>query len=314
MNLSKIVIIGPGAIGSLFASFFSRTGAEVWLLDIRPTRVDRVRREGLVIETGGEDSVLRPRITLDPTEVGPADLVVIAVKAYDTASAAKAVSSLLGKETLVLTLQNGLGNVERIASAVGRDRVVGGTTAQGATVLDEGRIRHAGAGKTVLGAMDGSRRDNASGLAGVLRRIGIDASTTGDLDRLLWSKLLVNVGINALTALTRLRNGDLPALAETRALMSDAVEEAEAVARTGGIDLGAGRAMDRVEEVCRGTAANISSMLQDVLKQKRTEIDYINGAVVSRGESLGVPTPVNRVITHLIHTIEQSYDRAILSL
>ena len=313
MKFSKISIIGPGAIGSLFASFFSRSDAEVWLIDIQPSRVEKIRRNGLTIEGESGTSVLRPRITLDPSEVGPADLVIIAVKAYDTGAAAEEALPLLGEGTVVLTLQNGLGNVERIAEIVGRERLVGGTTAQGATVLEEGRVRHAGSGHTVLGDLVGSSNEKASALVGLLGLCDIEASITDDLDGLIWNKLIINVGINALTAITRMRNGELLAQEETRMLMAAAVAEAVAVAGAEGIGLSGGRHMDRVEEVCRATALNISSMLQDVLRRERTEIDFINGAVVSLGERLGVPTPVNQVLTHLVRTIEQSYDRAILT-
>ena len=220
---------------------------------------------------------------------------------------------LLGEETVGLTLQNGLGNVERIAEIVGRQRLVGGTTAHGATVLEEGRVRHAGSGHTVLGDLVGSSNEKASSLVDLLGQCGIEATTTDDLDGLIWSKLIINVGINALTAITRMRNGELPAQDESRMLMAAAVEEAVKVAKAAGIRLLDGNPMDRVEEVCRATAPNISSMLQDILRRERTEIDYINGAVVSLGEHLNIPTPVNQVLTHLVRTIEQSYDRALLT-
>ena len=136
---------------------------------------------------------------------------------------------------------------------------------------------------------------------------GLNSKKSDNVDNLLWGKLIINVGINALTAITRLKNGRLPDLEGTRLIMEEAVKEAVSVAKAKGISLPYPDPISRVIEVCRATSGNIASMLQDVLKEKITEVDFINGAVVREGKSSGIPTPVNLTLTSLIHAIQTSY-------
>jgi 2-dehydropantoate 2-reductase len=228
------------------------------------------------------------------------------VKSYSTEEAGRALKPLLGEKGVVVTLQNGVGNVETLGSIFGRERVLGGVTAEGATLLGPGRIRHAGHGETFLGPAGGPGAP-AELLASALNSAGFKSRTVEDVDNLIWGKLIVNVGINALAAILRVRNGLLPDLAGARSVMEDAVKEAVAVAGKKGIRLPYADPMGRVVEVCRATAGNVASMLQDVLKQKPTEVDFINGAVVREGDALGVPTPVNRTLTSIVKAVQESY-------
>ncbi len=173
-------------------------------------------------------------------------------------------------------------------------------------MLGRGRIRHAGQGATVIGP--GNRAMGAcERLASALNMAGFKAETTDNVERLLWGKLVINAGINALTAVARLKNGRLPDIKGTGLIMEELVREVEAVAAAKNIKLPYDDPLVRVKEVCRKTSENISSMLQDVLNKKETEIDFINGAVVTEGEMLGIPTPVNRMLTCLVKAIEESY-------
>ncbi|UCD84747.1 MAG: 2-dehydropantoate 2-reductase [Deltaproteobacteria bacterium] len=307
----KIAIVGPGAMGSLFAYFLADSGHEIWLIDHRPERVEKIKKEGIRIEGVSGEHHLRPRITADPKEAGIVELIIVCVKAYDTGEAIKGSFSLVGKATTVLSLQNGKGNLEIISAVVGEDRVIGGTTAQGATVLGEGHIRHAGLGETIIGSSSEPVSKSLDTVVDLFNRSGVEASKTDDLEGLIWGKLLINVGINALTALTRLKNGQLLDYPGTRRLMAEAVGEGVKVVEAKGIRLSYPDAVDKVESVARATAGNISSMLQDVLKKKRTEVDYINGAIVSEGQKLGIETPVNQSLTYLVKTLEESYDTQI---
>jgi 2-dehydropantoate 2-reductase len=303
----KIVMLGAGAMGSLFGALLSRSGkGEVWLLDIWEEHIDRVKADGLRVELEDEEIVFRLRATTDPEEVGVVDLVIVFVKAYLTADAVEFGLPMVGPETLFLSLQNGLGNMESIKSVVGGAHVVGGVTSQGATMLGPGWIRHGGQGPTVIGQTDGKKTRGVEQIASIFNESGIPTAVSATIERLVWEKLIINVGINPLTALTGLRNGELLKFEETRTLMTMAVEEAEYVAQKKGA-LPKANLTGRVLEVCRATAQNRSSMGQDIDNRRRTEIDFINGAIVREGEILGVPTPVNRTLTYLVKTIEANF-------
>jgi 2-dehydropantoate 2-reductase len=212
----------------------------------------------------------------------------------------------VGPEGLVLTLQNGLGNADIIARYVGAERVLAGTTAQGATLLGPGQIRHAGSGQTLLGMWGGGDPAHAQAVAEYISDCGITTETVDTIERVIWKKLIVNVGINAVTALTGIRNGQLLDLETTRKMCEAAVHEAAVVAKALGVDIGANPAK-QVFQVARTTAPNRSSMGQDVDNKRRTEIEAINGAVVREAEKLRIQVPVNRTLTALIKTLEAHY-------
>jgi len=206
-------------------------------------------------------------------------------------------------ESQVLTLQNGVGNLEILQDVFGKERVLGGVTAEGATVLGPGRIRHAGEGDTLIGP---AGRD-AEEVVSSFRRAGFKIEAVDRVQDLLWGKLIVNVGINALAAITRVKNGRLPHIEGTRILMARAVEEAVAVAKAKDIRLPYPNPLAKVLEVCQATAGNVASMLQDILNKRTTEISFINGAIVREGEAFGIATPVNLTLTTLVHAIQASY-------
>jgi 2-dehydropantoate 2-reductase len=211
---------------------------------------------------------------------------------------------------MVVTLQNGLGNVEILKQVFGKDRILGGVTSEGATLLGPGNIRHAGQGETIIGP-GGDPDGPAEKLVSAFNQAGFKTKSVDSVNDLIWGKLIINVGINALTAITRLKNGRLPETRGTRLIMEEAVKEALAVAEAKNIQLPYPDPLSRIMEVCEATAANIASMLQDVLKERETEVDAINGAIVREGEALGIPTPVNRTLTALVHAIQETYHERI---
>lgn len=303
----KVTIVGPGAIGCLFAGFLARANEEVWLLDKNPQRAGRLKEEGIKIE-GLSNISVKMNATINPDEIGQTDLIIICVKSYDTEQAIRSVKQLVGEKTAVMTLQNGIGNTQIIGEIVGRDRVIGGVTNHGATLLGWGHIRHAGKGETIIGKTDGKASGQLEDISAILNKAGFETKISKDIDAVIWSKLIINVGINALTALTRLNNGRLIEYEGTKDIMRLAVFEAVKIAKVKGIKLIYDDPIEKTESVCKATAGNVSSMLQDVLNKKRTEIDFINGAVVKWGQNLNVPTPVNYTLTNLIKTVEASYE------
>jgi 2-dehydropantoate 2-reductase len=303
----KIAIVGPGALGCLIAGLLKhRTKEDIWLIDNIPSRVKIVRDQGIIIE-GLSSIKARPNVTAEAKEAGVCDLVVICVKSYSTEDACKGVKELVCKDTFVMTLQNGIGNVQILNDHFGQDRVIAGITNHGATLLGPGQVRHAGKGDTIIGASNGKVLGPVKEIASILTKGGLEAKVSRDIDSVIWSKLVINVGINALTAITRLKNGALIEHDGTKEILRSAVQEAVKIVKKKRIKLAYDDPIQKVESVCKGTAANISSMLQDVLNNKRTEIDFINGAIVRQGKSLDIPTPVNSVLTDLVRTIESSY-------
>lgn len=304
----KIVIIGPGAMGSLFAAYLSKAKEEIWLLDKNPERAKKIQEQGISVEGISGSWNEKVNITSDLNSIGQADLIIIAVKSYDTRDALKNIGPLLSDATLILTLQNGLGNIEIISETVEPERVLAGITNQGVTLIDASHIRHAGRGETVIGRLDGKIPVQLRYLRELFNKVGLQARISRDIKVLLWSKLIINVGINALTAITRLNNGRMVEFENLRKILEEAVGEAVRVAKKKRIKLLYDDPLSKVASVCQATAPNVSSMLQDVLKSKRTEIDFINGVIVRQAQALNIPAPVNFVLTNLIKAMEASYN------
>ena len=292
-------------MGCLFAARLRLAGFPVALVEKVVERKEAITRQGIRSEgVTGEHTVPVP-VSSGKTSLPP-DVMLIFVKSSETREAAEAVKTWLKPDTSVLTLQNGLGNVEILAEIFGQRRVLGGATAEAATLLSHGRIRHAGQGKTLIAPLE--RLDTkAQEIASAFIRAGFETEVSQDLNSLLWGKLIVNVGINALAAITRLKNGQLPQFPEALVIIEEAVKEAATVAKARRVTLPYADPLSRVLEVCSATSDNVSSMLQDVLNKRPTEIDAINGAVVREGKALGIPTPINRTLTSLVRVIQQTY-------
>ncbi|MDD2928020.1 MAG: 2-dehydropantoate 2-reductase [Candidatus Omnitrophica bacterium] len=303
----KIAIVGPGAMGCLLAAFLSKLKEEIWILDYNKDRASRIMQGGITLEGISGQWQSNPKATAEVKDIGIADLVVICVKSYNTKEAITRAKALVGENTAVLTLQNGLGNVEIIAEAVGPDKVIGGVTNLGATLLDVARARHAGKGETVIGRIDAKTTSGMRSIREIFNRAGLDTRISRDIKSLLWSKLIINIGINALTAITRLNNGKLTEFEGPRRIMREAVTEAIRIAKRKRIKLIYDDPLAKVEAVCEATSGNVSSMLQDILRKKRTEIDFINGVVVRLGQELSIPVPVNSILVDLVKTLETSY-------
>lgn len=305
----KIVIMGAGAMGSLFGGFLSVSGEEVWLVDIWKEHIEAILTHGLTIEEKGEEKTLFPHATTDPKTIGKADLVLYFVKTYDTEKAVKDSLVLEKEDTLFLTLQNGLGNEETICKQVNPEKVLLGVTGQGATLLGPGRIRHGGTGKSYVGELNGKLTERVNQIARIFSQSGIETEVSSKIHHLVWEKLFVNVGLNALAAITGLKNGQILDYPETLRLLECLVSEAVEVAKRKGIEI-QGNPLDRVKAVLEATRENRCSMGQDLDRKRRTEIDAINGAIVREAERLGIPVPYNRMMTDLIKVIEKTFSQS----
>jgi len=305
----KFLVVGPGAMGCLFAARLKKADYNVTLLDYIQERAAKINTQGIMVEgVTGEYTVKVPALSGE-LPLAP-DLVLICVKSNKTKEAGQTIKPWLTPETVVVSLQNGVGNIEILEEIFGRERVLGGVTAEGATLLGTGKIRHAGQGETIIGPQRGPDSPVEKIIA-AFNRAGFKTTSVDNVNDLIWGKLIINVGINALTAITRLKNGRLPQLSGTRLIMEEAIKEAVAVVQAKNIQLPYPDPLVRVMEVCEATAENMASMLQDVLKEKITEIDFINGAIVREGRSMGIPTPVNLTLTSLVQAIQETYQERI---
>jgi 2-dehydropantoate 2-reductase len=314
----KILIIGPGAMGLLFSSFLKKAGQEVFLLDKREERAKVISKNGIEVTGISGDFKVNIPCSINPSDFPPPDVIMIAVKSYDTKSAIKTCVPVINEDALILSLQNGIGNLEKIAKFISEEKILGGVTSQGATLLGVGKVKHAGQGDTVIGPFKEENfekiRERLEGIVQIFNKADIETKISKKVDSLLWSKLIINVGINALTAITKLKNGMLPKIDTLKEIMREAVEEAIMIADKKGIEILYPNPQKQVELVCEKTADNISSMLQDILRGKKTEIDSINGAVVREAEKLGIATSVNSFLTKLVKAIEESSKNRITSL
>ncbi len=309
-----IVFVGPGAMGSLLAGLLKRSkprDTAVWLLDKDEKRAQKLTRSGITIEQGSASFTAEVPVTSQPKDIGSADIIFLCVKSYDTKAAVERCTPLITADTAVVTLQNGVGNVEAIGELVGENTVVGGSTNIGATLIEPGRVRLAGKGETVIGKPDGKLSLHMRTIRELFNKAGIETRLSQDIKSILWSKLMINCGINALSAILRLPSGRLLEHESSRSLMREAVTEAVKIAKRKRIKLLYDDPLAKVEAVCEATSANMSSMLQDVLRSRRTEIDVINGVIVRFGQELGISVPVNAALVNIIRTLESSYEHTV---
>jgi len=304
----KVCILGAGALGCSIGGALAEAGADVWLINRSKAHVDAINGSGLrVREADGAERVIRARAATNCQGIGPADLVLVLVKSFDTRSAIEAAAPIVGEHTVVMSLQNGLGHEDVLSEVVGRARVLAGKTYVGGVMLGPGHIIGGTRGKkTYIGELDGRITPRAEAVAAEFNRAGLDTTVSDNIVGTMWDKLLVNVATGALAAVTRLAYGPLYEVPEIEATALAAVAEAMAVARAKGVRLSIGEPREAWQTASAGLAREFkTSMLQSLEKGSVTEIDFINGAVVREGERLGIATPVNRTLVACIKGIEK---------
>ncbi len=293
-------------MGSLFGYLLAKSGENVFLIDIWKAHVNTLNSAGIKVESAGTVSRVDIKASTVVDDAPPSDLVIIFVKSTQTKQAAYQALKCLKKSGRVLTLQNGMGNADQISQIVDPDRVIAGTTSHGATVLATGFIRHAGVGLTTLGMWSQKKSSRLEEIKKIFCQAGIDTVIERDIHLTVWKKLIINVGINAITALTGVKNGNIVDISPTGELVRSAVQESCDVALANGVKLPHDIA-DQVFKVARATSPNRSSMGQDVDNRRQTEIDAINGAIVRMAKKKGIQVPVNQTLTALIKTMQQNY-------
>jgi 2-dehydropantoate 2-reductase len=300
----QIVIVGAGAMGSLFAGLLAETGNQVLLVGRDEAHLAAIRDQGLRLETDAGDRRVRLDVARPAEATTIADLLLVYTKTRDTAAALAGVRHLIGPETFVLSLQNGLGNAEALASVVPQDRILVGVTTCPADRAGPGHVRSHGASKTRLGCADGVMRPIASHIAEALDRAGLPCAADPRVQAAIWEKAAFNSALNSMAAVTGCSVDQLGAVADGRELAQDIASEVVAVARASGIDADVRGVHATINHAIDHHHGHKASMLVDILAGRRTEIESLNGAVVAAAERLGVAVPKTRTLLALVRLVE----------
>lgn len=307
--MTRVAIIGSGAMGSLFAAHFADAGAEVWAFDSWREHVEAIRRDGLRVRAGTSERIAPVRATCDPREAGTADIALVMVKHRQTREAVGAALPMIGVQTVFVTLQNGIGNVEAICEIAPANRVLYGFTTLTSELLGPGRIEasYGGKGETYLWPADGRADDACDAVAALLNRGGIHALLAPDIELRIWKKLVVNCCYNPLCAITGQSVGELIDRPEIWPLLDGLTDEIVAAARSKGVALERGEAGAFLRQVGDEARAHFPSMLIDFRRRRLTEIDCLNGAVLRECERRGIAAPLNRAMVDIVHAIEAGW-------
>ncbi len=297
----RIAVMGTGGVGGYFGARLALGGSDVSFI-ARGRHLEAIRRQGLKVESPlGDMHLENPRATDDPAAIGPVDLVLFGVKLWDTEATAKAMAPLVGPETAVISLQNGVRKDDILRDVLGARAVMGGACYIAAQIAAPGVIRHSGTvQKLVFGEYDGKRSARAQAFFDACRQAGIDVEVSADIRRTIWEKFVFLVGLSGLTTTIRKPIGPIRSNPRTRALLHDAMREVVAVGRSEGVQLAQDFADNRLAFADGLPATMTSSMHNDLERGNRLEVDGLSGDVVERGRVAGVPTPVNRVIYDIL--------------
>jgi 2-dehydropantoate 2-reductase len=296
----KVLAVGAGAMGCLYAAAFHRAGDEVTLVDVSRAQVDAINTQGLDLETRAGRELLPIPASLPENASGTADLILLFTKVFHTDAALEGAKHLIGPETHVLTLQNGLGNDERVARHVARERVLIGIASLPADLVSPGRVRSMGEGGSRLYPAFGGDAGFAAQVADALTKGGMTATLEPKIHEAIWEKAIFNAAMNPLCALTRRTPGFLGAHPESVAMIHDVVEEGVAAARANGIMIASKPIHDLTLVSRTDHADHEASMLQDVKAGRRTEVDSINGAIVEAAKRAGMAAPVTETLWRLV--------------
>jgi 2-dehydropantoate 2-reductase len=309
--LHKVAVMGAGAVGSFYGAMLARAGHRVTLIG-RPAHVQAIQRDGLQLEMGRQLHAVKVEASSDPSAVAGADLVLCCVKSGDTEDAARQIAPHLGPATLLMSLQNGVGNAETLARLL-PCRVIPAVVYVAVALGGPGRVCHFGRGDLAIGAMPGGTQSSVpewptlQALVDFFAGAQVPVRIVPDVAVELWAKLLVNCAYNAISGLAQMPYARLADQADIRALQDDIVREVIAVAAASGLTLPLDASLDAVRRIAVGMPQQLSSTAQDMARRKPSEIDHLNGYIARRGRELGVPTPVNRTLYALVKLVESGY-------
>jgi 2-dehydropantoate 2-reductase len=303
--MARVAIIGCGAMGSVYAALMASAGHEIYAITKSADHAAAMAEKGLRVEGFSGDRTVNVQASTTTDGIGPLDLVIIATKAMEAEEAARSALPLLGPDTAVQAIQNGLGSSEKVANIVGADRtIVGVVGGFGASIKAPGHVHHNGMEIIHFGAYRGLSRAALEASAEIWRSAGFKVELYDDIDRMVWQKLIVNVTFSATCCLTGLTIGQVLEDPAAWAVARACALEAVAVAAARGIDLDVGDPIEHVRRIGRRIPNARPSMLLDHMARRRSEIDVINGAIPREGAKVHVPAPTNATLVALVKARE----------
>ncbi len=294
----KVAVMGAGAVGCYFGGMLARAGHDVVLI-ARPEHVQAIQRNGLRMETRTFDEHVRIAASTEPSAVQGAELVLFCVKSTDTESAGAQLKPHLAPAALVLTLQNGVDNAERLRTVLPPRQVAAAVVYVATEMAGPGHVKHHGRGELVI-----EPSSTSDAVARALVAAGVPTEISDNVRGALWMKLVINCAYNAISAIAQRPYGENVRSEGIREVMRDVVDECVAVARAEGVQL-PGDVDAAVGKIIQTMPTQSSSTAQDLARGKRTEIDYLNGLIIRRGQALGIATPANRVLWALVKLLER---------
>ena len=307
----KIVVVGAGAMGGLFGGLLAEGGLDVTLIDAWPEHIARIRERGIRIVGVGGDRDIKVNATTDASEIKSADVVLFQCKAFANAAAANSVKHLFGGATAAISFQNGLGNEQALGAILGSESVIGGLTAQAGLAEGPGVVRNFGDLPTHIGELSGGLSDRTVAIAKTFTAHGLPVTASADIKREKWKKLLGNVALGAISAVTDLRSVEIMRIPELQEIVFRAVDEAAAVAKAEGVALDVAEArsvlMKLVDTSGGGTGASKSSMREDIIRRRRTEIETIHGAVARLARQHKIAAPTIDAMVAMVKGVQSTY-------
>jgi 2-dehydropantoate 2-reductase len=303
----KIIVLGSGSIGSLYGAFLSTMDENKVILIGRNPHIAAIRSNGLKINGIMGERVFHLEAKDDASDVTEADLILLTTKTYDTLSAINTTRHLVEKGAYILIIQNGLGSEETVAEAMNTTRVLRATTCMGAMRSKPGVVTATGCGVTEIGSRFPENKEFVERMTRMLQTCGFDVRSSENIQGVVWTKTLVNCGINPIGALTGLTNGEVYKNPKLRQLVIRLIEEAVKIVKALGVELTTDDPVRYALGTAKATGNNVNSMLQDIISRKRTEIDSITGEIIRLGDELGIETPSNDVVYALVKAIETKH-------
>jgi 2-dehydropantoate 2-reductase len=312
----KFGIIGAGAMGCLLGSFLGRAEEDVWLVDIWEDHVSSINRYGLTVIDRGKSDTVSIRATTNTRDVGICDMVIVSTKFHQTRAAVENAHCLIGDDTVVMTIQNGIGNVETISEFVNKKQIVFGLTTLGSVIRGPGKVEvtFSDDAATYIWPLVGEPDDRVRDLNNSFKRAGLNFQLAPDVRERIWKKLCLNAGLSMPLVIPKLKCGDFINQPSSLELIKGLVFEIASVAKTEGVDIKPEDAYEYVVALAKQAPDHLPSPLMDILNHRKTEIDCLNGAIVSKAKEYGMEVPFNTAVFYLIKIIENTYDKRIQHL
>ena len=299
----RIAVIGAGAMGSIYGGRLSAEN-DVTLVDTNAALAEKIIKDGIVLEENGRERIFHPSAVCDASSLGEMDLVILFTKALCSESALSGAASAIGKETYLMTLQNGAGHERVLSRFADRSRIIIGTTEDNGTVISPGHIHHGGSGVTNIGKLDGEHDPFLDKIRTAFGSCGFDVRIHSDIQRLIWDKLMINASLSVLTAILQCDIGYIAENSDAFSLCCRLIREIVSVADAMGLSFDEEAVVEKVRKTSISGRGGYTSIMMDIKNGRRTEVDTISGAVADKAHELGISVPYQEMAVSLVHALE----------